>query len=171
LAWNLLVYEIKGIARDGARRSFEVAIEGGQQVEQGFTWESGLEILSEADCRRRLAAGGVGILALCGLAAPVLRPVNFALHEDWILVRTGVGQILQAAIGAEPASFTICEIDRLEHTGWSVVVTGKLVERSSLAAVEEAPLRPWARAEKHHFVGLSIDEISGRRIAVGPGAA
>jgi uncharacterized protein len=134
-----------------------------------FEWESGLESLSIDECRDLLSAGGVGILALCGVAAPVLRPVNFALYEGWILIRTGEGQILEAAVGVEPASFTISEIDRLEHTGWSVVVTGKLAERSSLDGVADAPLRPWARAEKHHFVGLSIEEISGRRIAEGPG--
>lgn len=136
-----------------------------------FEWENGLEVLSIGECQARLGAGGVGILALRGVAAPILRPVNFALHEGWILIRTGAGQILEAAVGCEPASFTISEIDRLEHTGWSIVVSGKLVERSNLGRVDNAPLRPWARAEKNHFVGLSIDEISGRRIAQGPGPA
>jgi nitroimidazol reductase NimA-like FMN-containing flavoprotein (pyridoxamine 5'-phosphate oxidase superfamily) len=131
--------------------------------EQAF--EDGMEALSVADCQRLLGAGGVGILAMCGVAAPVLRPVNFAVHEGWVLIRTGEGQILEAAHGSEPASFAISEVDRLEHGGWSVIVTGKLAERSSLGDVADVPLRPWARAEKHHFVGLSIDQISGRRIA------
>jgi nitroimidazol reductase NimA-like FMN-containing flavoprotein (pyridoxamine 5'-phosphate oxidase superfamily) len=140
-------------------------------VTSEFEWENGLEVLSISECQERLGAGGVGILALCGVAAPILRPVNFALHEGWVLIRTGEGQILEAAVGSEPASFTISEIDRFEHTGWSIVVSGKLAERSSLSEVADAPLRPWARAEKNHFVGLSIDEISGRRIAQGPGPA
>ena len=131
--------------------------------------EDGMEVLSMAECEQLLAAGGVGILALCGVAAPVLRPINFSRHGDWVLLRTGHGQILEAALASEPASFVISEIDRLEHTGWSVVVTGKLAERSSVGAVTDVPLRPWARADKHHFVGLSIDQISGRRIAEGPG--
>jgi nitroimidazol reductase NimA-like FMN-containing flavoprotein (pyridoxamine 5'-phosphate oxidase superfamily) len=126
-----------------------------------------MEALSSAECDKRLREGGVGILALSGVAAPVLRPVNFALHRGGLLIRTGEGSILEAAQSAEPASFVICEIDRLEHTGWSVVVTGRLLERSSLGEIADVPLRPWARAEKHHFVGLSIDELSGRRIAEG----
>jgi len=133
--------------------------------------EDGMELLAIPECEHLLGAGGVGILALSGVAAPVLRPVNFALHEGWVLIQTGEGQILEAAQSTEPASFVISEVDRLEHTGWSVVVTGALVERSSIDEVGDVPLRPWARAEKHHFVGLSIDQISGRRIAAGPGSA
>jgi nitroimidazol reductase NimA-like FMN-containing flavoprotein (pyridoxamine 5'-phosphate oxidase superfamily) len=95
--------------------------------------------------------------------------VNFALHAGWLVIRTGEGQILASAHGGEPASFVISEIDRLEHKGWSVVVMGTLVERSSLGEMADLPLRPWARAEKHHLVGLSIDQISGRRLAEGRG--
>ena len=123
-----------------------------------------------AECERRLAAGGIGILALAGIAAPVLRPVNFVLHHGAVILRTGEGRILEAARSAEPASFVICEVDRFEHTGWSVVVVGKVVERSALGDLTDLPLRPWARAEKHHLVGLSIDEISGRRIGAEAGA-
>lgn len=131
--------------------------------------QDGMDLLSQEECQRLLAAGGVGVLALCGVAAPVLRPINFALHEGLVLMRTGEGQILEAASGAEPASFAISAIDRVEHTGWSVIVTGKLLERSAISGAENVPLRPWARAEKHHFVGLSIDQISGRRISEGLG--
>ena len=130
--------------------------------------EDGMELLSTHECERRLRAGGVGILALSGVAAPILRPVNFALHENWVLIRTGEGQILDAARSSGAASFAMSEVDRLEHTGWSVVVTGKLAERSGIPNVGDVPLRPWARADKQHFVGLSIDEISGRRIAERP---
>jgi nitroimidazol reductase NimA-like FMN-containing flavoprotein (pyridoxamine 5'-phosphate oxidase superfamily) len=132
--------------------------------------DAGTEALSIAECQHRLRAGGVGILALCGVESPVLRPVNFALHEGWILIRTGEGQILEAATGAEPASFAITELDRFEHTGWSVVVSGKLTPRSHLDGIERIPLRPWLHAEKPHFVGLSTDRISGRRVADGVGA-
>ena len=67
-----------------------------------------------------------GILALVGSPAPILRPVNFALHGRWLLVRTGEGRIFEAAQRAEPASFVVSEVDRFEHTGFSVVVSGTL---------------------------------------------
>jgi hypothetical protein len=93
--------------------------------------------------------------------------VNFVLHAGSIVMRTGEGRILEAAQLGEPASFVLCEVDRFEHTGWSVVVTGKLLERSALDDLDALPLRAWARAEKAHLVGLAIEEISGRRIAEG----
>ena len=127
--------------------------------------DEGMEVLSIPECEQLLRPGGLGILALSGVAAPVLRPVNFAFLEGSVLIRTGEGQILEAAQASEPASFVISEVDRLEHTGWSVVVTGNLVERSSLGSLADIPLRPWARADQHHIVGISIDEISGRQIA------
>lgn len=131
--------------------------------------DGGLEVLSIPECEQLLRPGGLGILALSGVAAPVLRPVNFAFHEGSVLIRTGEGQILEAAQTSEPASFVISDVDRMEHAGWSVVVTGHLGERSSTGEIADVRLRPWARSEKHHFVGLSVDEISGRRIAEGAG--
>ena len=129
--------------------------------------QDGLEALSPRECETRLCAGGVGILALVGEPAPVLRPVNFAVHERWLLMRTGEGRIRAAAARGEPASFVVSDVDRLEHTGWSVVVTGRLVERDATPELARVPLRPWARADKHHFVALSIEEVSGRRLAEG----
>lgn len=124
----------------------------------------GMEIMPISECEQRLELGGIGMLALCGVAAPVLRPVNFGLAEGAIVIRTGEGQILEAASGNEPASFMISEIDRFEHTGWSVVVTGKLSAVSPSSPATEARVRPWIRAEKQNFVKLEVDTISGRRI-------
>jgi nitroimidazol reductase NimA-like FMN-containing flavoprotein (pyridoxamine 5'-phosphate oxidase superfamily) len=125
--------------------------------------ELGMEALPLDDCERRLARGGVGILALAGADAPVVRPVNFALHRGSIWIRTGEGRILAAGRSGERASFVLTEIDRFEHAGWSVVVTGKLAER--LEPDEELKVRPWAGGERQHFVSLAIDRMSGRRIA------
>ena len=105
------------------------------------------------------------MLALCGVAEPILRPVNYALFQDSLIIRTGQGQILEAARGEEPAAFAISQVDRLEHAGWSVVATGKLALRSVTDGFEDLPLRPWVRTEKNHFVELSLERISGRRIA------
>lgn len=127
--------------------------------------QDGLEPLPTPVCEQRLRAGGVGILALVGASAPILRPVNFVLHERSIVMRTGEGRILESAARGEAASFVVSEIDRFEHTGWSVVVSGKLTHPEASETLASVPLRAWARAEKQHFVALSIDELSGRRLA------
>jgi nitroimidazol reductase NimA-like FMN-containing flavoprotein (pyridoxamine 5'-phosphate oxidase superfamily) len=129
----------------------------------------GLETLEEKECRRLLGQGGVGRLAMRGETAPELRPVNFVLLDDVIIVRTGDGMILEAARRDEPASFEIDEIDRLEHTGWSVLVMGQLSELPSDEAHLALPIRPWASGLKDRFVGLTLERVSGLRIPSGRG--
>lgn len=128
-----------------------------------------LERFDDRECRRRLADGGVGRLAMRGTGAPELRPVNFVLRGDEIVIRTGEGMILEAARRGDAASFEIDGIDPLEHTGWSVVVVGKLAERPTDDDHLRLPLRPWASGRKDRFVGLSLERLSGLRIPAGRG--
>jgi nitroimidazol reductase NimA-like FMN-containing flavoprotein (pyridoxamine 5'-phosphate oxidase superfamily) len=128
-----------------------------------------LEQLDPAECRRLLGRGGVGRLALRGSEAPEIRPVNFALVGDRLIVRTGDGSILAAARAGEAAGFEIDEIDRLEHTGFSVVARGRLSVLPSDASLLALPVRPWASGLKDRFVGLSLEHVSGLRIPPGRG--
>jgi len=127
--------------------------------------DEGLETIGIEECERLLDSGGVGVLALAGAPAPILRPINFTALEGRIVMRTGEGQILAAAKRREPASFVLSSTDRFEHAGWSVVVGGKLTEEPGLGDVTNLPLRPWVRSGKDRFVALSITTLSGRRIA------
>ncbi len=128
-----------------------------------------LHVFDAAECRHHLTAGGVGRVALKGADAPEIRPVNFLLRDDEIVIRTGDGAILEAARRGEAAAFEIDGIDPLEHTGWSVVVTGKLGERPTDDALLALPLRPWASGQKDRFVALSLGRVSGLRIPPGRG--
>jgi nitroimidazol reductase NimA-like FMN-containing flavoprotein (pyridoxamine 5'-phosphate oxidase superfamily) len=135
----------------------------------------GIEVFAEAECRRRLSEGGVGRIAMRAMrgsdddGAPEMRPVNFLLHGDDVIIRTGDGAILEAARRGGSAGFEIDDIDRLEHTGWSVVVTGKLFELPTDDEHLALPLRPWAAGRKDRFVGLAIERITGLRIPPGRG--
>lgn len=133
--------------------------------------EQGMEILPLRECERLLDRGGVGILALSGETAPVLRPVNFTRSEGWLWLLTGEGQIRAAAERGDAVSFLICELERFEHTGWSVVVTGGLEACRDDVAVPELRLRPWVRADKDNLVRIAVDEITGRRVAPPGGAS
>jgi len=128
-----------------------------------------VETLEPDECRQLLSEGSVGRLAMRGAEAPAIRPVNFILRLDRVVVRTGDGEILEAARRGEAASFEIDAIEPLEHTGWSVVVVGKLAELPTDAAHLALPLRPWASGQKDRFVGLSLDRVSGMRIPAGRG--
>lgn len=127
-----------------------------------------IEIFDPEECRRRLRAGGVGRIAMRGEHpedAPELRPVNFALRDDRLVIRTGDGTILTAARRGEAASFEIDGIDPFEHTGWSVIVAGRLGE----LAAGDVSLRAWASGRKENLVGLSLERVTGMRIPPGRG--
>ena len=132
--------------------------------------EDAIETLSPEECRRRLSEGGVACLALPEVdGAPVLRPVNFVLDDDALVVRTGEGRIFDAAQRSVPAALLLHGIDKLEHTGWSVIATGALTEREGDARHDALPLRAWAPGRKERFVALALEELSGLRILPGRG--
>jgi len=131
--------------------------------------ETGIEILDIDECLRLLRVGGVGCLGLPSVGAPELRPVNFIVDGRSIVIRTGEGQILEAGRSGIAASFQIQGIDGLEHTGWSVNVTGKLCQLDTDEHSLSLHLRPWASGKKDRFVKLSLSQVTGRRIPPGRG--
>ena len=144
-------------------------VEGG--IEGGIegTDDIGIDVLDADQCLLFLRGASVGCLALPTVGAPELRPVNFVVDGGSIVIRTGEGQILEAARRGLAASFLIYGIDPLEHTGWSVSVTGKLSQRETNALSLSLHLRPWASGRKDRFVKLFLSQITGRRIPPGRG--
>lgn len=132
-------------------------------------YQDGIEILDRHECFRLLHEGSVGCLGLPSVEAPELRTVNYVVDGRSLIIRTGEGQILEAGRHGLHASFQIFGIDGLEHTGWSVLVTGKLSRLTSENHDLAFPLRSWAPGCKDRFVGLSMSHTSGRRIPPGRG--
>jgi hypothetical protein len=67
-------------------------------------------------------------------------------------------------------AFEVDDIDPVQHTGWSVVVTGvarPVVDPEQLAALEDLGIARWAPARNGHTVEVSIELISGRRLLPG----
>ncbi len=131
--------------------------------------EDGFDEIPIEVCMRLLRDGAVGLLALPGSEAPDVRPVNFALRRRQLVMRTGRGRLFEGARQKEPASFVISESDRLEHSGWSVVVTGRLSICDPTDSAIRSGVRSWARADKRDWILLSIECVSGRRISTRAG--
>jgi nitroimidazol reductase NimA-like FMN-containing flavoprotein (pyridoxamine 5'-phosphate oxidase superfamily) len=128
-----------------------------------------VEVLERDECLRLLHDAGVGCIGLASAGAPELRPVNYLVDGGSLIIRTGEGQILEAARDRAAAAFLVHGADALEHTGWSVNVIGKLSHLPTNEETLALPLRPWASGVKDQFVELSVDRISGRRIPPGRG--
>jgi uncharacterized protein len=131
---------------------------------------NGLEVLGRDACLRLLAGATLGRVGVSSGALPSVVPVNFRFDGRQILIRTGVGTKLDAAVAEAVVAFEVDEIDPVAHTGWSVMVTGiarELTEPGELAAARTPPLARWAPGNDHRVIAISTELVSGRRIVPG----
>ena len=127
----------------------------------------GVDLLSEQECRWLLGQARVGRVAVSFGELPAMFPVNYAVAGDEILFFTGEGTKLRAATAGVTVAFEVDHIDAFTQTGWSVLVAGTARERTEpavIAAAERSGLRPWARGDRFHLIGIAIDFVSGRRV-------
>lgn len=128
--------------------------------------DEGLEILGEQECRRLLERAHIGRVAVTVGALPAIFPVNYAVHDGDIVFMTGEGTKLRAASRNAVVAFEIDGFDPLTHSGWSVLVVGMTEELTGvdLDEVVGLPLEPWAGGDRTHYVRLTTEFLSGRRL-------
>jgi nitroimidazol reductase NimA-like FMN-containing flavoprotein (pyridoxamine 5'-phosphate oxidase superfamily) len=123
--------------------------------------------LDEDECRGLLAERRVGRVGVTVGGLPVILPVNYGWVDGDILFRTGDGTKLRAAVDAAVIAFEVDAYDEQHSTGWSVLAVGRAFELTAPGAVEAAErlsLAPWANGNRHHWVRMRPEFISGRRI-------
>jgi nitroimidazol reductase NimA-like FMN-containing flavoprotein (pyridoxamine 5'-phosphate oxidase superfamily) len=109
-------------------------------------------------------------VAVSSDALPTVLPVNFRLAGERIVFRTGEGTKLAAATRNAVVAFEVDDFDPVQHTGWSVVVTGvarQVVDHDALADLNELGIPRWAPGPDNHVVEVSLELVSGRRIPPG----
>lgn len=140
----------------------ETALDPGAGIDR-----NGLEILSRAECVALLATTPVGRIVYTERALPAIRPVNFVVHDDMVVIRTsGRGSLAASADGAVVA-FEADQFTDTPRTGWSVAVLGRAREVTNpdhLRELEALGLRAWTPVLQDRFLVISIEAISGRRI-------
>jgi hypothetical protein len=126
-----------------------------------------LESLEPVECRRLLAASSVGRVGLVIDELAYVLPVSYVIVGDLIVFRTASGSTFDRLSRDRALTFEIDHVDPGFHAGWSVMVIGwglgleGLVEAGTLDAL---PLRPWGIHARPGWIGIRIDDISGRRI-------
>jgi nitroimidazol reductase NimA-like FMN-containing flavoprotein (pyridoxamine 5'-phosphate oxidase superfamily) len=128
---------------------------------------NGLEILDRGESLGLLAGSAVGRLAISVGALPVILPVNFVLDDERILIRTGDGTKLDAALRDAVVAFEVDDFDAFDHSGWSVCVTGmarEVRDPDDLERIADLPLPHWTPKGVSHIVAVSMDLVSGRRL-------
>lgn len=134
-----------------------------------------LTVMEPAECYRLLATRQIGRLGVIAEHHPLIIPMNFAMDDDIIVVRTGPGLKLESARHAN-VTFQVDDIDDTTHTGWSVLVRGLAEEMTAahhprlIARTARTGLEPWVPGDDFRWMRIIPHGISGRRITVRPAA-
>ena len=126
----------------------------------------GLDVLDEHECLRLLGSTHLGRVAVTVGALPDIFPIHYALLGSDPVFRTDPGAKLMAASAGTILCLEADEADPVNHTGWSVMVTGPahvITDPDELAKAHDLPLRPWV-GRGDVYVRLQAVLVSGRRI-------
>lgn len=130
--------------------------------------DEGLEILSEQECWQLLGEATVGRVGLSVHALPVILPVNYAVVDESLVFWSTTGMKLDAARSHTVVAFEVDRVDGYRRRGWSVLVVGTATvvrDPDLVDRVHQTGLRPWVYGDRPFLVRVSVDFISGRRIA------
>lgn len=126
-----------------------------------------LELLPEEECWRRLAAAAVGRIAVVVDGAPEVYPVNFAVQDRTLVLRTDTGSKLRGLDRSPRVAIEIDGVDALSRTGWSVLVKGtasRITDPEEVRAAMALPLELWAPGMKTRWIRIRPTEVTGRAI-------
>ncbi len=129
-----------------------------------------LQELDATECRRLLQShdvrvGRAGIVDDDG--RPVVLPLNFQLHHDVLVLRTGDGELLRAVQAGRPLAFEVDTVDPAWREGWSVLVRGvpeEVTDPDRIAELRQLGVSVWAPGPRDRWVLLPLEDISGRRL-------
>jgi nitroimidazol reductase NimA-like FMN-containing flavoprotein (pyridoxamine 5'-phosphate oxidase superfamily) len=127
----------------------------------------GLRVLSEDECRELLGTVPVGRIVFTDRALPAIQPVSFTLSDGEVIILTAAGSKLAAATRNAVVAFETDDFDPDIAKGWSVVIIGHarvIAEDGESPRLRNLPLNPWPDGERTHYIAITPELISGRRL-------
>jgi uncharacterized protein len=135
----------------------------------GDQWDSRLHKLNRGECIELLRSHpDLGRIGYVIDGVPVILPVNFVVDGESVVFVTARGSKLSWLRNHTRVAFQVDHGRRLDESGWSVLVHGtaqEVTDSAELESLRRGPLHSWAIASGEHWVRISLDEISGRRLA------
>ena len=98
---------------------------------------------------------------------PMVLPVNYLAEGGSVVFCTAPGTKLSNLREGAAVVFEVDASRPLYNSGWSVLVQGmarEVTDPRELDLLRRGPLKSWATPSSEHWIRISIDEISGRRI-------
>ena len=133
-----------------------------------------LDDIGEEECFDLLQSQDLGRLAIVHDGRPEIFPVNYAVSDGIIAIRTGLGVKLNYASLAHVA-FEVEDIDLETREGWVVEVRGFAEEITDAAnpwaeRARDSVGQPWVTGPHEHYISITHSQVTGRRLRPPPTA-
>jgi uncharacterized protein len=131
--------------------------------------ESHLGALSESDALALLATVPVGRIVYSDRALPFVTPVNFILDGADVIIRAGRRSPLATHTPGNVVAFEADDINVVDRSGWSVVVTGRVElvdDADEVARLDAWHLQTWRPALSDRYLRLRPELISGQHLPI-----
>lgn len=120
--------------------------------------------LTAAECWELLRGEPVGRLAWNGPEGPTVQPVNFAVSQGGIEVKTTAYSAVAHLSEDSFITFQVDRIDSATRTGWSVLARGQVTFDWTYGRVEAPGVDVWPGGERALRLHLEVATVSGRRL-------
>jgi nitroimidazol reductase NimA-like FMN-containing flavoprotein (pyridoxamine 5'-phosphate oxidase superfamily) len=121
--------------------------------------------LDHAECQALLRRGSFGRVVLATPKGVEILPVNYAVHDDTIVMRTSSLSLLTRHGDGADLVFEVDEVDPAYWSGWSVVARGRgVLVRSANDVPLARRVRPWPDGDHSWELRLTWTELTGRRV-------
>lgn len=132
--------------------------------------------LERAESLRLLDSVPFGRVSAVDRGAPMVRPVNHLVVDGCVIVRTRRDSVLaalaaDAGAGGVAAAYEADLIDAATHTGWSVIVTGRMcmVQDPLEVGRYRMLLYPWVDQVSDRVLCMRCDVVTGVRLTLRAG--
>ncbi len=127
--------------------------------------------LTHDECLDLLRVGLVGRVAFTTPSGPQIMPVNYAVIDDHVIIKTSPYTQLGTHGRDCMLAFEVDLVDYDQQHGWSVLARGHsaiVTDPATRRRIQNswAP-RPWAVGARSTLLSMAITELSGRQLGEG----
>ena len=122
--------------------------------------EHGAETLDIETCWDLLGTGRIGRVVFAEGEEIEVFPVNYSVGGRSVLFRSAPGTKLELVLDRPRVAFEVDHTD--DEVAWSVILWGTAERLEYDDEIEHTGVL-WAPSEKHNYVRITPDKVSGRR--------
>lgn len=123
--------------------------------------------LDPDECQALLRSQRIGRVCLMTPQGVEVVPVNYAVHEGAVVVRTAPDSLLSRFADGTQIAFEVDVVDEQRWSGWSVVARGD-GEVHDVDPAEDRPPgtrpRPWVEGDRSQELRIVWERLTGRRL-------